>query len=110
MSVLLALAGCVGEAGLICANVILLRLSRKLGVVTKSKPYYRGYYISIIVLSAALLARIGSVSMLASPADNLPFWFQDPWGMQLLHHALLALGLTMALPITYKYWGWLFRE
>ena len=37
----IAWAGCLGEASLIGALVILLRLSAKLGEVTKMKPYYR---------------------------------------------------------------------
>ena len=57
MSPLFALFGCVGEAGLIFALVILLQLSKKLGEVTKMKPVYRGYYVAMLMLFLAFALR-----------------------------------------------------
>jgi hypothetical protein len=106
----IALAGCLGEAALLYAMLILLRLSRKLGEVTKMPPYYRGYYVSVGLISVALLARMLSASVLLSPSDTIPGWLLSPWFSVVLHHLMLAAGLTVALPITWKYWGWLLRE
>lgn len=110
MTLAIALASCVGEAALIYIMLILLRLSRKLGDVIKMKPYYRGYYVAIGFLSIALIVRFVQATLVASPADMWPAWVNSTWFSLVLHHAMLAMGLTVPLPIMWKYWGWLFRE
>ena len=96
---------------MIYAVLILLQLSRKLGEVTKMGPFYRGYYVSIILFAIALILRVLNASLLFSPiADSLK-WQQNHWlSFSLPHHILLAIGLTIVVPVTVKYWGWLLRE
>ena len=111
MTTFFAIAGCLGEAALIYAMLILLQLSKKLGDVTKMKPYYRGYAVSAILLLVALIIRILNASLLFSPVADSSVWQQNNWILlSLPHHILLAIGLTIALPITAKYWGWLLKE
>lgn len=106
----IAWAGCLGEASLLGALVIFLRLSAKLGEVTKMKPYYLGYYVAIGFVSVALLTRLLAASLWYDPLRPLASWVQSSGSYALIHHGALALGLTIALPITAKYWGWLLHE
>ena len=111
MTTFFALIGCLGEAALIYAVVILLQLSKKLGEVTKMKRYYRGYYASAALLFLALIVRILNASLLFSPIASSEAWQQNHWiAFSLPHNILLAIGLTIALPVTIKYWGWLLKE
>jgi len=107
---LMGLAGCVGEAGIIYALVILLRLSQKLGDVTKAKPYYRGYYVAMGVLVLALVMRLLAAIHATPPVPSGPSTLCGSGPYTLVHDVLFAVGLTIALPITFKYWGWLLRE
>jgi len=106
----IAWAVCLGEASLVGSLVIFLRLSAKLGEVTKMRPYYLGYYVAIGFVSVALLTRLVAASLWYDPLGPLASWIHSSWYYALLHHGALALGLTIALPITAKYWGWLLRE
>ena len=111
MIIFFALVGCLGEAALIHAILILLQLSKKLGDVTKMRPFYRAYYVSIVLLAMALVIRIVNASQLLSPATRLPTWEQGYWVFSSLpHNILLAICLTVALFVTAKYWGWLVKE
>jgi hypothetical protein len=104
-----ALAGCLGETAVIGALVILLRLSAKLGDVQKWKPYYLGYYPAIALVGVALAARLLAASLWYDPTTPFTLWLH---GSRLahLHLGSLALGVTIALPITVKYWSWLLHE
>jgi hypothetical protein len=110
MEGLLGLAGCVGEASIIYILAILMRLSRKLGEVKKERPYFRAYFVAIGLVSAALAMRIVGVSAIVSTPTSTPLGFTLSDTYSLVHHALLAVGLTIALLATLRYWGWLLRE
>ncbi|HJW84717.1 MAG TPA: hypothetical protein VJ754_10475 [Anaerolineae bacterium] len=75
-------------------------LSRRLGAVTKMKPYYRGFYLAM----ALVVLSIG-VALLPQPAAESD---------RLLHGLAYTLPLLLAglisLVVAYRYWGWLFRE
>jgi len=106
----IAWAGCLGEASLVGALVIFLQLSARLGEVTKMKPYYRGYYVAVGFVGVALLTRLLAASLWYDPLGPLASWVHSSSAYALVHHVALALGLTIALPITAKYWGWLLHE
>jgi hypothetical protein len=111
MTTFVAFLGCLGEAALIYAVVILLQLSKKLGEVTKMKPYYRGYHVSAALIFLALIIRVLNASLLFSPMANAEVWRQEQWiALSLPHNVLLAIGLTIALSITIRYWSWLLKE
>jgi len=107
---IMAWAGCLGEAALIWALIILLRLSQKLGDVMKMKPYYRGYYLAIGLVSLALGMRLLAASFWYEPIWPLATWLKEASFYPLVHHIALAAGITIALPIAFRYWGWLLRE
>jgi uncharacterized membrane protein len=106
----IALAGCLGEAALIVVIFILLRLSQKLGEVRRMSPIYRVYYVSAGLVSVALVTRLINASILLAPAGSFPALLSNPGFYLIMHHLMLALGLTIALPVTFRYWGWLLSE
>lgn len=110
MTVLISLLGCLGEAALIYVMIIFLRLSKKLGEVTKMPPLYRGFYLAIFFLFVSAVTRFLSASLVSTPPEDLPAWFLSPWFYLILHDGMLSLGLSVALPLVWRYWGWLVRE
>lgn len=111
MTVIFALLGCLGEASLLYGVTILLRLSKKLGEVTKMRPYYRGYYVSIISLIISTAVRFIQSSLLDSYTAGNPSPLISAWGtLSIIHQVALAVGLLVACVIAFLYWGWLFRE
>jgi hypothetical protein len=111
VTVIFALLGCLGEVSLLYGVTILLRLSKKLGEVTKMRPYYRGYYVSIFCLVISSAVRFIQASLLDSYAAGNPFPLANAWDiLTLIHQFSLAVGLLAACIIAYLYWGWLFRE
>ena len=61
-------------------------------------------------MGIALLTRLLAASLWADPLASVAVWIHDSSRYALVHHGALALGLTIALPITAKYWGWLLHE
>jgi len=84
-------------------------LSRKLGAVTKMKPYYRGYYAAMGLILVAIVAHSLRLTSQVSPnllpelLANRAFYF---WAYDLP----LALAATLGVILALRYWGWLFRE
>jgi len=110
VSLVLALAGCMGEAAIIYTVLILARLSQKLGAVTKMPPYYRGFYASIAFLCLSLASRLVRISTaLTGPDQTVPLLEQEIFYLY-THHLPLAIGMLAALAIAAKYWGWLLKE
>jgi len=107
---IVALAGCLGELAIIAVLVILLQLSYKLGDVAKMPRYYRGYYVAIVLVCVALAMRLVAAGTWYDPLTPLTAWLRSSQSYALVHHISLALGITLAAPITIKYWGWLLHE
>ncbi|MGQ9515763.1 MAG: hypothetical protein ACUVWB_01475 [Anaerolineae bacterium] len=111
MTVIFALLGCLGEVSLLYGVTILLRLSKKLGEVTKMRPYYRGYYVAIVCLVISSAVRFIQASLLDSFTAGNPFPLANAWDiLTIIHHISLAVGLTAACLVAFLYWGWLFKE
>jgi hypothetical protein len=86
--------GAVGYLLFIFAN-----LSRRLGAVTKMRPYYRGFYVAIGLLVLSFLARVTLSSLTLAP--NLSFGLvSTPLFSLVAYHVALA----------WRYWSWLFKE
>lgn len=111
MNTLFALLGCLGEGAILYAVFILLRLSQKLGEVTKMRPYYKGYYAAAVSIGLSVAIRFVQASFIATAYAGESITAHSMWlGMTLAHHIFLALGLTLTLVIAWKYWGWLYGE
>jgi len=89
-----------GLAAVMVVLYILAALSRRLGAVTKMKPYYRGFYVAMACLAIAIGAAVLRQPMMPSDLSIYLFLFYLP----------LLLSGIISLVVAYRYWGWLFRE
>jgi hypothetical protein len=88
---------------------ILSVLSRKLGAVTKMKPYYRGYYVAMGLIGVAVVAH--SLWLTAQAVPNFLPWIMTSEAFSLGgYYAPMAVAATIGLILAMRYWGWLFRE
>ncbi|MBC7223219.1 MAG: hypothetical protein H5T59_02920 [Anaerolineae bacterium] len=110
MTLVLALAGCAGEAAIIYALIILARLSEKLGAVTKMRPYYRGFYLSVALLCLSLASRLVRISAVLTEAGQSVSLLEQEGFYLLTHHLPMALGMLIAILVAGRYWGWLLKE
>lgn len=81
------------------ALLVLARLSRRLGQVTKARPYYRGLYLAALVLWGGAAGRL---AFTAEMNDNIL--------VTLVNDGLPALGVTLGLAVAWYYWSWLLTE
>lgn len=88
--------------------IVFARLSQRLGNVTKMKPYYRVYYVSVVLAMLALVASFVDRGAAVAPAA-VPFVSEIGWVIAAQYIAL-ALANLLALAVTWRYWGWLLRE
>ena len=110
MRVLSGVLGMIGLIGLLYGLGLLTQLSRKLGAVTKMAPYYRGYYVAIILGMVALVVRLLVVSAQATSDQPDWAWMGHPLFALFGYHIPLAIAVTVSLAITWRYWAWLLRE
>jgi hypothetical protein len=110
MTVFGAILGSLGVFSLLYALVTLAQFSRKLGAVTKMRPFYRGYYAAAGLVGLALVMRLVRTSVfLASPQSMSPV-LEEPLFYFFLYHLPLALGTTLGVALTWHYWSWLLKE
>lgn len=109
-SIIGAILGSVGLLSLIYGLVILAQFGRKLGAVTKMKPFYKGYYIAACCLGLALLLRSIRATVFWAAPDTIPSVLNSPIFYLLLYHLPMAVGLSLGLVITWHYWSWLLKE
>ena len=109
MNVVIGLAGSLGLLAVIYTLFILAALSQRIGAVMTMPPLYRGFYLGAACLSLAFFGRLLRVSALLASPEKLTFLTDDLFYV-LVYHLPLAVGLTMSLVITWRYWSWLLRE
>ena len=105
-----AILGSMGLVSILYAILILARFGRKLGAVTKMKPFYKGYYLSACCVGLALVVRFVRVTVFWAPRESIPSMLNSSLFYLLLHHLPLAIGLSLGLVITWHYWSWLLKE
>jgi len=110
MNVVVAIVGSLGLISLIYALVILGQFGRKLGAVTKMRPYYRAYHWAAALLTLALVVRFVRASIFWAPASDVATVLNSPLFYLGLYHLPLAVGLTVGLVVTWHYWSWLLKE
>jgi hypothetical protein len=110
MTIVGAIVGSVGLISLLYALIILAQLGRKLGAVTKMRPFYKGYYIAVALIGTSLILRFVRASVFWAPPDTIPPLLNDPLFYLVLYHLPLAVGMSVGLGITWYYWNWLLKE
>jgi len=110
LRIVTAILGSTGLAAVLYALAVLAQFGRKLGAVTKMRPYYRGYYVAIICVGLASITRLLRACVFwAEQPQPVPF-LSEPLFQLLLYHLPLAIGLTASLVVTWHYWNWLLKE
>ncbi len=107
MTVLSIPAYLIGLSAIFYMLYIFVVLSRKLGAVTKMKPYYQGLYWSMGLVVVAFIGESLHLTALVTP-QLVPF--SDRISYLLMFTAPLALAAVIALMVVLRYWSWLFRE
>jgi hypothetical protein len=105
-----AILGSLGLFSILYALLILAQFGRKLGAVTKMKPFYNGYYVAACCVGLALIVRFVRATVFWAPRDTIPSLLNSPLFYLLLYHLPLAIGLSLGLVITWHYWSWLLKE
>jgi hypothetical protein len=86
--------------------VILGLLSRRLGRVIRTPPYYLGFFVGAGLIAVTVLARILNIGRGAGEAATLrdnPLWV-------ILYIGLPAIALTLSVVVAWRYWSWLLAE
>ena len=94
----------LGILSVIYLFFVLARLSERLGSVEKMTPRYRFYYVAIAFLTVGLFSYLAAIQI---GDTGLP-WMS--WIPLLTYHLPLAMGVTIGLVVTWRYWSWLLQD
>lgn len=100
------LLGLLGPISICTMFVLLGLLSRRLGRVTRARPYYIGFFIAALLVGLSALARVVNLGLGAEITARL----HAEELLVLTYTGLTALGLTIAAFVAWRYWSWLFSE
>ncbi len=109
-NIIAAILGSLGLFAIVYALLILAQFGRKLGAVTKMRPFYNGYYVAACCVGLALVMRLVRATVFWAPRDTIPSLLNAPPFYLLLYHLPLAIGLSLGFVITWHYWSWLLKE
>ena len=109
MNIVAAVLGSVGLISAIYITLIMASLSQKLGAVTKMRGYYWGFFVSAIFLLVSLMAYFLRTSVLLV-SEQVPTLLNNDLFYLLTYCLPLAIGTSISLAITLRYWDWLLKE
>ncbi len=99
----------LGTVSLIFLFFILARLSEKLGAVTKMAPHYRWFWVGQGFLAIALIGQFLRIGVSLTQQASYP-WLDTPAFYLIAYHLPMAIGITISLVVTWRYWSWLLTE
>lgn len=70
-------------------------LSKRLGSALRLKPYFYIYYVGIVFM------------LIAEVYSSLVIYTEK---VEMIANFIVAIGMTLGLIATIKYWGWLVKE
>ena len=109
MTAIFVLLGTLGTLSLLLLFYILAKLSERFGSVIKMRPLYRYYYAAVLFLGAGYISHSLLAVAYLTP-ESVPAWLTSSWFTFLAHYLSLALGVTIGLITTWRYWSWLVAE
>ncbi len=95
--------GILSTLSILLLFYILARLSERFGTVIKMAPIFRYYYVAAGFVAISLVSQILTVAVTAP-------WVKSPWFLILSYYLPTAIGVTIGLFITWRYWSWLVTE
>jgi hypothetical protein len=102
-------ASAISLLALIYMLYIFSVLSRKLGSVTKMKPWYRAFYWASGLIGLAIVVSWLLLTSRVTP-DLLPMTLRDETPYLVVFDVALAVAVTLSVVVAWRYWGWLFKE
>jgi len=102
----MGLFGLLGSIAITIALMVLGLLSKRLGSVTRTPPFYVWFYVATGLMLVSILARLvnlGRGSALGAELVN------DEISV-LLYAGLPAIALTLGVVVAWRYWSWLLAE
>ncbi len=99
----------ISLCGVIYVLYIFSVLSRKLGGVTKMRPFYRGFYVAMGLIGVAVVASWLLLTVRVTP-DLFPATLRDEAPYLGVFVISLSIAVTLGLGVAWRYWGWLFKE
>jgi hypothetical protein len=102
MSNVLTLMGLCGPASIIVALIVLALLSQRLGAVTKRSPLYRWFFVSVVLIGISVIARLVNLGATEALGRDVLIVMLDDLS--------LAIGLSLAVVVAWRYWSWLLSE
>lgn len=109
MSPDITLLSVISVVAVIILLYVLCRLSERLGAVERMAPLYHYYYLAIGLVAFGAFIHLIVARATLSPG-LFPDWLHTPGFLLLTYYAPLAVGLTIALVVTWRYWSWLLKE
>lgn len=98
--------GLFGTLSIMVAMVVLGILSRRLGAVTRSPRYYRGFFVAAGLMGVSFLARLLNVGRGLEATIAMG---HDP-GWALLYVGLPSIAISLGVGVAWRYWSWLLAE
>ncbi len=109
MAAFITLLSPVGTFAILFLFFILARLSEKLGAVTRMAAHYRWFWVGIGFLGIGLISQLVRIS-LSLTGQTSHWWLNSPLFYLITHHFPMAIGITIGLAVTWRYWSWLLTE
>jgi hypothetical protein len=100
------LLGVFGPISISIMFVVLGLLSRRLGHVTRTRPYYIGFFVAALLAGISALIRLVNLGLGPEAAAALGRYDE----LVLLYTGLMALAVTIAALVAWRYWSWLLAE
>lgn len=104
-----SLLGALGTLSVLFLFYILARLSERFGSVIKMRPQYRYYYVALVFLLVGWIAQLLVIAADLMPT-TLQTWLHSSWFVLLVYYVPVAIGVTIGLVVTWRYWSWLVVE
>ncbi len=110
MRIMLGFLGSLGVLSLLLLFYVLAKLSERFGAVIKMPPLYRYYYLACGLLLPSYITYLLVERAMFVSETTLPAWMLAPWFLLVAYHLPMAMGVSLGLFITWRYWSWLITE
>lgn len=102
----LGLFGVLGPISICVMFTVLGLLSRRLGRVTRVRPYHLGMFLAACLVGISAVVRLINLGL---GAGVIADFVREPV-LVLVYNGLPALGITVGVVTAWRYWSWLFAE
>jgi len=109
MIVITTSLGPLGLLSIVYLGLLLANLSRRFSAVTKMAGYHRYFSVANGFVALAAVSQLirGTAALAPQLAVSV---LLEPWFALVTFHVPLAVGVTLALALTWYYWGWILKE